>query len=187
MSSREEFQSAYVEVVNKLAKVETLHREGLADTPRRIVKAWSEMLRGYNEDPKEILATCFEASNDDMVAMLGIEYHSNCEHHMLPFFGVAHIGYIPNGKVVGASKLARLVDCYSRRLQIQERMTRQIAEAIMEHVGASGAMVVVEGSHLCMMSRGVQKQNALFKTSCVLGSFRSDGDMRSEFLSIIRG
>ncbi len=156
-------------------------RDGLRDTPARVAKAWREMTSGYDDDPAAILARTFDESSDEMIVLRGIAFHSTCEHHLLPFHGTATVGYLP-GKVVGISKLARLVECFARRLQIQERMTRQIAEAIEEHLDARGAGVIVRAHHLCMGCRGVRQQETEMVTSAMLGTLRSDPKSRAEFL-----
>ena len=153
----------------------------------RMAKALVACTAGYNQDPKTIVADAlFECSSDELVIVKDIELFSMCEHHMLPFYGKAHIGYIPNGKVVGLSKLARLTDCFAKRLQIQERLTQQIAQAIEECVGARGVAVVVEAAHMCMAMRGVEKPGALTVSSCFLGQLKDDRYLRSEFLNSVR-
>ncbi len=162
-------------------------REGLIDTPRRVVKSWSELYKGYSMEPKEILSTCFDSEGyDEMVILKDIELFSTCEHHMLPFFGKVHIAYIPHKKVVGLSKLARLAECFSRRLQIQERLTQQIANAIQEILQPIGVGVMIEAKHFCMVMRGVNKQNSIMTTSCLKGSIRSEQASREEFLNLIK-
>lgn len=158
-------------------------RDGLIDTPQRVVRAWREMTAGYQEQPSEILARTFEESSDEMVILRGISFYSTCEHHMLPFYGTATVGYLP-GKIVGISKLARLVHCFARRLQIQERMTRQIAGAIEEHLDARGVGVVIAAHHLCMGCRGVKQASTEMITSSMLGTLRADPVSRSEFLRL---
>jgi GTP cyclohydrolase I len=158
-------------------------RDGLLDTPARVVKAWREMTAGYREDPAEILSRTFEESSDELVILRGISFHSVCEHHLLPFIGTASVGYLP-GKVVGISKLARLVHCFARRLQIQERLTRQIADAVAAHLDARGVGVIVKAHHLCMGCRGVRQQETEMVTSAMLGTLRSDATSRSEFLRL---
>lgn len=158
-------------------------RDGLVDTPRRVVRAWREMTSGYQEDPAEILTRTFEETSDELVILRGISFYSTCEHHMLPFYGTASVGYLP-GKVVGISKLARLVHCYARRLQIQERLTRQIAAAIAEHLDARGTGVIVTAHHLCMGCRGVRQASTEMVTSSMLGTLRNDPVSRSEFLRL---
>lgn len=165
---------------------EDLSREGLVKTPYRIAKAYKYLTKGYGEDIEKIVnGAVFSTENDDMVIVKDIELYSLCEHHLLPFFGKCHIAYIPNGKVLGLSKVARIVDVFSRRLQIQENLVRQIAETVMKYTQAEGVGVVIEARHLCMMMRGVEKQNSVMTTSCMLGSFRDDGSTRTEFLSLI--
>lgn len=161
-------------------------REGLKDTPRRVEESYKFLTRGYHQDLDEVLNNAFfETDDNHMVIVKDIELYSLCEHHMLPFIGKCHIGYIPNGKVLGVSKLARVVDMYSRRLQIQERLCDQIAHAIMDKVGAQGVGVVIEAQHLCMMMRGVEKQNSKMLTSAMHGIFRSQMSTRTEFLRLI--
>jgi GTP cyclohydrolase I len=160
-------------------------RDGLRDTPERVVKAWREMTSGYDEDPAEILSRTFEESNDELIVLRGISFYSTCEHHLLPFYGEASVGYLP-GKVVGVSKLARLVNCFARRLQIQERMTGQIAAAIEEHLQARGVAVILTAHHLCMGCRGVRQQDTKMVTSAMLGTLRSDATSRSEFLQLCK-
>lgn len=163
-------------------------REGLLETPQRVVKAYEEFFRGYHENPAEILAKTFEDSTgyDEMVLLRGIDFESYCEHHLVPIIGVAHVGYIPTGRVVGISKLARVVDAFAKRLQIQEAMTVDIAHAIESSLSPRGVAVVLEAEHQCMSTRGVGKKGVSTKTSCMLGVFRSDQAARSEFLSLIR-
>ena len=160
-------------------------REGLADTPSRVVRAWREMTAGYREDPAEILSRTFDESSDELIILRGISFYSTCEHHLLPFYGEACVGYLP-GKVVGISKLARLVNCFAQRLQVQERMTRQIADAIEEHLDARGVGVVLRAHHLCMGCRGVRQQETDMVTSSMLGTLRSDATSRSEFLRLCK-
>lgn len=158
-------------------------RDGLRDTPARVVKALREMTGGYDESPEEILSTTFAEHSDELIILRGIDFHSICEHHLLPFQGVAHVGYLP-GKVVGISKLARLVHCFARRLQIQERMTQQIAHAVETHLEARGAGVVVAAHHLCMGCRGVRLPATQLVTSAMLGTLRNHAETRSEFLRL---
>ena len=161
-------------------------REGLRGTPGRVARAWESLTQGYGQDPGEILGRAiFDEGCNQMIIVKDIEVYSMCEHHLLPFFGKCHIGYIAQGRVYGVSKLARLVDCFARRLQLQERLTQQVAESLMGPIGAEGVGVVVEAQHLCMMMRGVSKQNSVMVTSAVLGSFRSDPAVRGEFLKLI--
>ena len=163
-------------------------REGLLDTPKRVVEAYRDWFSGYGLDPAEYLRRTFEevAGYDEMIVLRDIEFESFCEHHMAPIIGRAHVGYLPTDKVVGISKLARLVDMYARRLQIQERLTEQIAQAVMDSIGAQGVGVMIEARHLCMMMRGVEKQNTVAVTSSMLGAFRSQLQTRQEFLKLIR-
>jgi len=161
-------------------------RQGLVKTPERVAEAWKFMTRGYQQDVKEVInGALFDTESQDMIIVKDIEIYSMCEHHMLPFFGRCHIGYIPTDKVLGVSKLARLADMFARRLQLQERLTNQIAEALMEHLSPEGVGVVIEAQHLCMMMRGVEKQNSFMITSAVQGSFRKDLSTRTEFLKLL--
>ncbi|MFB3881529.1 MAG: GTP cyclohydrolase I FolE [Armatimonadota bacterium] len=161
-------------------------REGLAKTPERMARAMRFLTSGYRQDPQELINTaCFQAETDSMVIVRDIELYSLCEHHLLPFFGRCHVGYIPGGRLVGVSKLARLVDMYARRLQIQERLTEQVAQAIMDHIRPEGVGVMIEARHFCMMMRGVEKQNSMMVTSAVLGTFRTSAKTREEFLTLI--
>ncbi|MES1256032.1 MAG: GTP cyclohydrolase I FolE [Acidobacteriota bacterium] len=161
-------------------------REGLQKTPRRVAKALEFLTSGYRADLRTVINDAvFTQSTNSMVIVKNIEVYSMCEHHMLPFYGRCHIGYLPTGKVFGVSKLARLVDMFARRLQLQERLTEQVSQAIMETIGATGVGVMIEARHLCMMMRGVEKQNSVMVTSSVLGSFRESQATREEFLSLI--
>jgi GTP cyclohydrolase I len=161
-------------------------REGLRDTPKRVARAYERLMEGYKQKPEEIIKTAiFHEECNHMIIVRDIEVYSMCEHHMLPFFGKCHIGYIAQDRVYGVSKLARLVDCFARRLQVQERLTQQIASSLMEPINAEGVGVVIEAQHLCMMMRGVAKQNSKMITSAMLGSFRRENATRNEFLRLI--
>ena len=162
------------------------NREGLRQTPRRVAAVYERLTSGYGADPETIIRNAtFEVEANSMVILKNVEVYSLCEHHMLPFFGHCHIGYIPRKRVLGVSKLARIVDGFARRLQIQERLTSQIAHAILKGIDAEGVGVVIECRHLCMMMRGVEKQNSVMTTSAVLGSFHASASTRQEFLSLI--
>ena len=166
---------------------EDTSRQGLQKTPERAARAFSYLTKGYRENLDTIVNNAiFTSDNDEMIIVKDIELYSLCEHHLLPFFGKCHVGYLPKGKIIGISKLARIVDVFARRLQVQENLTKQIAETILKYTDARGVGVVIEAKHLCMMMRGVEKQNSLMKTSCMLGSFRKDMSTRAEFLNLIR-
>ncbi len=162
-------------------------REGLRDTPKRVVKAYRDWFSGYREDPREYLTRTFEevAGYDELIVLRDISFESHCEHHMAPIIGKAHIGYLPDGKVVGISKLARVVDVYARRFQVQEKLTAQIADCIADVLHPRGVGVVIEGAHECMTTRGVHKRNVSMVTSKMLGTFRDDARTRAEFLQFI--
>ena len=162
-------------------------REGLINTPERVAKAWDFFSQGYRTNVQEIVNDAiFEEDCSEMVVVRDIEFFSMCEHHMIPFFGRCHVGYLPNKKIIGLSKIPRIVDAFSQRLQVQERLTSQIAETLMDILDPIGVGVVMEGRHLCMQMRGVEKQNCFATTSSMLGQFRESPETRSEFLSIIR-
>jgi GTP cyclohydrolase I len=166
---------------------EDVSRQGLADTPKRAAKAMSFLTSGYQKSLDDIVnGAVFDSDADDMVIVKNIELYSMCEHHLLPFIGKCHVAYLPDGKVLGLSKVARIVDMYARRLQIQEQLTTQIADSILEVTGAKGVAVVVEAKHLCMMMRGVEKQNSQMTTSSMLGQFRKNSETRAEFLSLLK-
>jgi GTP cyclohydrolase I len=186
----DETDNLQIDLVKKILCVigENVEREGLRETPKRVVKSWRELYKGYQQDPKQILGTTFEADTyDQMIICKDIEIFSMCEHHMLPFYGKVHIAYIPNKKVVGLSKLARLAEVFARRLQIQERLTDQICNTLDDVLKPLGVMVVVDAKHMCMCSRGVNKQNSLMTTSSVCGLFKTDSKTRSEFLGLVNG
>lgn len=166
---------------------EDLNRPGLLDTPDRAAKAFQFLTRGYNQTLDEVVnGALFPSDSEEMIMVKDIELYSLCEHHLLPFIGKAHVAYIPTGKVLGLSKIARIVDMFARRLQIQEQLTVQIAESVQHITGASGVGVIIEAKHMCMMMRGVEKQNSSMKTSAMLGSFRTNQATRNEFLSLLR-
>jgi GTP cyclohydrolase I len=175
----------YREILKGLG--EDPEREGLLDTPKRAAKAMQYLCHGYEQSLEDIVnGALFTSDNDEMVILKDIELYSLCEHHLLPFIGKAHVAYIPSGKVLGLSKVARIVDMYARRLQIQENLSRQIADAVLQVTGALGVAVVIEAKHMCMMMRGVEKQNSSMITSVMLGEFRENAATRSEFLSLIK-
>jgi len=177
-------EDAVIGILNEIG--EDPNREGLKDTPERVKRLYKEITSGYNEDPNEIInGAIYEMDYDEMVIIKDIEYYSLCEHHMLPFFGKAQIAYIPKKKVIGLSKIPRIVEVYARRLQVQERMTVQIANFLNETLKPKGVAVVVNGYHLCMAMRGIRKSDANMLTSSMLGAFRNDERTRAEFLSLI--
>ena len=175
----------YKDILEKVG--EDPQREGLLKTPERAAKAMQYLTRGYDQTLDEVVnSAIFESDNDQMILVKNIEMYSLCEHHLLPFIGKCHVAYIPTGKVIGLSKIARIVDMFSRRLQIQENLTKQIADSLMQIIQPSGVGVIIEAQHLCMMMRGVEKQNSSMTTSMMLGSFRDHDRTRSEFLRLIR-
>jgi len=177
-------EEMYREILRRIG--EDPNRDGLLRTPGRVEKSLAFLTKGYQEDPHQLLSgALFDVDYDEMVIVKDVEMFSLCEHHMLPFFGKVHVAYIPKGKVVGLSKIARLVEVFSRRLQVQERMTRQIADAIHDAIAPQGVGVVIEARHLCMMMRGIEKQNSSTVTSAMLGCFRQK-ETRAEFLSLVR-
>jgi len=179
------FEDLVREMIVRLG--ENPQREGLTNTPERVRKAMQFLTKGYAEDPEALLkAALFTVNYDEMVIVKDVEVFSLCEHHLLPFFGKVHVAYVPNGKVIGLSKIPRLIELFSRRLQIQERLTTQIAETIQKVIEPQGVGVVIEARHLCMMMRGVEKQHSAAVTSSMLGCFRNEEETRSEFLSLIR-
>jgi len=181
----EKLTQLYAEVLDELG----LDRgsDGLRNTPERAAKALEYLTKGYRQSLDEVVnGAVFDSDNDEMVLVKDIELYSLCEHHMLPFIGKCHVAYIPTGKVLGLSKIARIVDMFARRLQIQETLTKQIAEVIMDITKAKGVGVVIEAQHLCMMMRGVEKQNSLMKTSMMMGTFRKDSRTRTEFLRLLK-
>ncbi len=165
---------------------ENPERKGLKETPRRVAESMKYLTSGYSQDLKKIIKNAvFVDECDDMIILRDIEFYSLCEHHLLPFYGKCHIGYIPRGKIFGVSKLARILDCFARRLQIQERLTRQVAKTILDSIHPEGVGVVMEAQHMCMTMRGVEKQNSMMVTSAMLGSFRDEQATRTEFLKLI--
>ena len=177
-------ENAYASLISAIG--EDLTRPGLADTPKRAAKAFQYLCKGYQEDLDTLVNNAiFPSDNDEMVIVKDIELYSLCEHHLLPFIGKCHVAYLPDGKVLGLSKFARIVDMYARRLQIQENLTKQIADAVLQVTGAKGVAVTIEAKHMCMMMRGVEKQNSVMKSSVMLGRFRDSPQTRNEYLSLI--
>ena len=177
-------KDSFLEIIKAVG--ENPEREGLLDTPDRAAKAFEYLTQGYHQSVDTVVnSALFESSSSEMVLVSNIELYSLCEHHLLPFIGSCHVAYIPDGKVIGLSKVARLVDMFARRLQIQERLTDEIAQSMLEVTGAKGVGVIVEARHMCKMMRGVQKQNSVMRTSSMLGSFRDDEKTRAEFLSLV--
>jgi GTP cyclohydrolase I len=178
-------QEIYTELLRRMGEDPT--RDGLLRTPERMEKSMAFLTKGYTQSVDEVLHDAlFDVDYDEMVIVKEIEFYSQCEHHLIPFFGRAHIAYVPNGKVIGLSKIPRIIDVFARRLQVQERLTQQIAEAIDEAIHPQGVGVVIEAHHLCMMMRGVEKQNSSTVTSAMLGAFKAQQQTRAEFLSLIR-
>ncbi len=182
---QERIQAAVVEIIKAIG--EDPERDGLAETPRRIAEMYAEIFSGLHTDPTEHLKVVFDVAHDEMVLLRNIPFYSLCEHHFLPFYGEAHVGYVPDGRVVGISKLARVVEGFARRPQIQEQLTTQIAQAIMEALHPDGVAVVIEAEHLCMTMRGVKKPGSRMVTSALRGRFKESGLTRAEFLSLVHG
>jgi GTP cyclohydrolase I len=176
-------QDAFAKIITDIG--EDLNRDGLRDTPQRAAKAFQFLTRGYHQNLDEVInGALFDSDCNEMVLVKDIELYSMCEHHMLPFIGKCHVAYIPTGKVLGLSKVARIIDMYARRLQIQENLTKQIATTIRDVTNAAGVGVIIEARHMCMMMRGVEKQNSVMKTSAMLGAFQNNPATRSEFLAL---
>jgi GTP cyclohydrolase I len=183
MDSTSRLIDAYATII---AEIDDVTRPGVLDTPKRAAKAMQFLTRGYQQTLEEVVnGALFPTGNREMIVVQDVEMYSLCEHHLLPFIGKCHVGYIPNGKVLGLSKIARVVDMFARRLQIQEELTFQIAEALQQVTGAEDVGVIIEAQHLCMMMRGVEKQNSVMKTSAMLGAFRENAATRSEFLNLL--
>jgi GTP cyclohydrolase IA len=177
-------EEIYAEVLHRIG--EDPARDGLVNTPMRVAKAWAKLTEGYAKTVDEVInGALFDVDYDEMVIVKEIEFYSQCEHHLLPFFGKAHVAYVPNGKVIGLSKIPRIVDVFARRLQVQERLTRQVAEAVEEAIRPQGVAVILEAQHLCMMMRGVEKQQSATVTSAMLGVFKTQMQTRNEFLSLV--
>jgi GTP cyclohydrolase I len=178
-------ENAFTKIIESTG--EDINRDGLKNTPLRAAKAFQFLTQGYDQSLETIVnGALFDSDSDEMIIVKDVEIYSLCEHHLLPFIGRCHVAYLPKGKIIGLSKIARIVDMFARRLQVQERLTKQIAEAVFKITGASGVGVVVEAKHLCMMMRGVEKQNSTMTTSVMLGSFRKDRRTRAEFLSLVQ-
>ena len=185
LSGAAQLEQHWAKIIESMG--EDLERPGLLDTPKRAAKAYAFLTRGYNQSVDEVVNNAlFPSNSSEMIVVEDIEMYSLCEHHMLPFIGKCHVAYIPTGQVLGLSKIARIVDVFARRLQIQESLTSQIAETIMSVTNAEGVGVIIEAQHMCMMMRGVEKQNSRMKTSSMLGSFRSEQKTREEFLSLLQ-
>jgi GTP cyclohydrolase I len=182
---QERIRAAVREIIAAIG--EDPSREGLLETPRRIAQMYADLFSGLHEDPRAVLATGFEESHKEMVVLKNIPFYSLCEHHFLPFHGQAHVGYVPEGRIVGVSKIARAIDILARRPQMQERLTSQIADAIMDGLQPDGAAVVIEAEHLCLSMRGAQKPGTVMVTSAIRGGFRRRGVTRSEFLALVQG
>jgi len=177
-------EDSYLDILKAIG--EDPDRPGLKDTPKRAAKAMAFLMQGYEMNIDDVINNAlFPSDTDEMVIVKNIELYSMCEHHLLPFIGKCHVAYIPKGKVLGLSKIARIVDVFARRLQIQENLTNEIANCIVDKTGAAGAAVIIEAKHMCMMMRGVEKQNSVMTTSCMLGAFRNKSSTRNEFLSLI--
>ncbi|NKB31856.1 MAG: GTP cyclohydrolase I FolE [Pseudomonadales bacterium] len=177
-------EDAYLKILQEIG--ENPDRDGLRDTPKRAAKAMGFLMQGYQMDIDQVINNAlFDSDSDEMVIVKDIELYSMCEHHMLPFIGKCHVAYLPAGKVIGLSKIARLVDVFARRLQIQEHLTNEIANCILDKTSAAGAAVIIEAQHMCMMMRGVEKQNSVMTTSSMLGAFRNSPSTRNEFLLLI--
>jgi GTP cyclohydrolase IA len=183
-NNREQIEHHVREILRLVG--ENVEREGLLETPARVTRMYEEIFAGYSSDPREVLGVTFDEQHEELVIVKDIVYYSQCEHHMAPFFGKIHIGYIPSGKIAGLSKFARLVEATTRKLQVQERITSEIADILDEVLKPHGVMVVVEGEHLCMCARGVKKPGSKTVTSAVRGYFRNDSALRAEFLSLIK-
>ncbi len=183
-SSERQMEMAYQTIIQAMG--EDPDRAGLKDTPKRAAGAMNFLTQGYHQDIDEVInGALFPSSSEEMVIVKNIELYSMCEHHLLPFIGKCHVAYLPKGQVIGLSKIARIVDVFARRLQIQENLTKEIAETIIERTGAAGSAVIIEAQHMCMMMRGVEKQNSIMTTSAMLGAFRNSQSTRMEFLSLI--
>ncbi len=182
----QELDALYGGIIRELG--EDLQRDGLLETPQRAARAMEYLTRGYSQTLDDVVnGAIFDSDNDEMIVVRNIELYSLCEHHLLPFIGKCHVAYLPTGRVIGLSKIARIVDMYARRLQIQENLTKQIADSLMQVIQPSGVGVIIEAQHLCMMMRGVEKQNSMMTTSMMLGTFRDQERTRSEFLRLVKG
>lgn len=183
-SNREKIEGHIKEILKLIG--EDVEREGLIETPARVTRMYEEIFAGYDVEPREVLGAVFDENHEELVIVKDIVYYSQCEHHMAPFFGKVHIGYLPSGKIVGLSKLARLVEAVTRRLQVQERITSQLANVLEEELAPQGVFVVVEGEHLCMCARGVKKPGSKTITTAARGLYKQDAALRSEFMQLIK-
>jgi GTP cyclohydrolase I len=183
--NREQIEHHLREILRLMG--EDIDREGLIETPARVTRMYEEIFAGYSVNPEDVLGVTFDEKHEELVIIKDIVYYSQCEHHMAPFFGKIHVGYLPSGKIAGLSKFARLVEAVTRKLQVQERITSEIADILDRVLKPQGVMVVVEGEHLCMCSRGVKKPGSKTVTSAVRGQFRGDSALRAEFLSLVKG
>ncbi|HIW32240.1 MAG TPA: GTP cyclohydrolase I FolE [Candidatus Paenibacillus intestinavium] len=183
-SNRDKIEAHITEILKLIG--EDVEREGLLETPARVTRMYEEIFAGYEVEPREVLGVMFDENHEELVVVKDIIYYSQCEHHMAPFFGKVHIGYLPSGKIVGLSKLARLVEAITRRLQVQERITTQIANTLVEELAPHGVIVVVEGEHLCMCARGVKKPGSKTITTALRGQYKQDSALRSEFMMLLK-
>ncbi|URN95187.1 MAG: GTP cyclohydrolase I FolE [Candidatus Pristimantibacillus lignocellulolyticus] len=183
-SNRDKIEGHITEILKLIG--EDVEREGLLETPARVTRMYEEIFAGYEVEPREVLGAMFDEDHEELVIVKDIVYYSQCEHHMAPFFGKVHIGYLPSGKIVGLSKLARLVEAVSRRLQVQERITTQIADVLVEELSPRGVIVVVEGEHLCMCARGVKKPGSKTITTALRGEYKQEPALRAEFMSLLK-
>lgn len=183
-SNRDKIEGHITEILKLIG--ENVDREGLLETPARVTRMYEEIFSGYEVEPREVLGVMFDEAHEELVIVKDIIYYSQCEHHMAPFFGKVHIGYLPSGKIVGLSKMARLVEAITKRLQVQERITTQIANVLVEELAPRGVIVVVEGEHLCMCARGVKKPGSKTITTALRGQYKDDAALRAEFMTLLK-